>query len=226
MVSTAPTTSSTTVPVADGNWYHVAVTVDRDSLSPVGMFYVNGVHFPAGDFSPLPGLLTNPSPLLMGCSSLDLTECYRGALDEVELFRRVLTPGEIQLMAARRSNGKCKATPTATRPNGHSDAHAHANGDVDANADSDLTSHADADSDVTPACTVVPPPTAMTHWWPLDEQSGTIATDIVNPLTNGTLVNGPLRVPGMVAGGLELRRRQRLCRMYHTIPRSTSARGI
>ena len=42
----------------------------------------------------------------------------------------------------------------------------------------------------------------MTHWWPLDEQSGTTATDIVNPLTNGTHVNGPIPVPGMVAGGL------------------------
>ena len=191
-----------TVPVADGNWYHVAVTVDRDSLSPIGMFYVNGVHFPAGDFSPLPGLLTNPSALLMGCSSLDLTECYRGALDEVELFRRVLTPGEIQLMAVRRSNGKCKATPTATRtPTPTATRTPTPTATWTPTPTATFTPTPTPTATWTPACAVVPPPTAMTHWWPLDEQSGSTATDIVNPLTSGTL-NGPLWVSGMVAGGL------------------------
>ena len=172
--------------VADGtadadNWHHVAVTAKRDSLSPVGMFYVDGVHIAAGDFSPLPGPLTNSSPLVMGCSSLSHNECYRGALDEIELFDRDLGEPEIQAIFHALSSGKCKPTPTPTAT---------------------ATATRTPTPTTTPPCAVVPPPTAMTHWWPLDEQSGTTATDIVNPLTNGTHVNGPIPVPGMVAGGL------------------------
>ena len=71
-----------------GNWHHVAVTAKRDVSPPVGKFYVDGVHIVAGDFSPLPGPLTNSGPLVMGCSSLSHNECYRGALDEIEFFDR------------------------------------------------------------------------------------------------------------------------------------------
>jgi hypothetical protein len=51
------------------------------------------------------------------------------------------------------------------------------------------------------ACT--PPPFNMVAWWPLDEQSGTTATDIVNS-NNGTHINGPVpTASGKVNGALE-----------------------
>jgi len=48
----------------------------------------------------------------------------------------------------------------------------------------------------------VPPPAGMTAWWPLDETSGTTANDLAGVPNNGTHVNGPTPVPGMVAGAL------------------------
>jgi Concanavalin A-like lectin/glucanases superfamily len=55
----------------------------------------------------------------------------------------------------------------------------------------------------------VPPPgippspgLAMVAWYPFDETSGSIAFDITGFANNGTLINGPLRVPGEVAGAL------------------------
>jgi hypothetical protein len=51
------------------------------------------------------------------------------------------------------------------------------------------------------ACT--PPPSNMVGWWPLDEQSGTTATDIVNS-NNGTHMNSPVpTASGKVNGALE-----------------------
>ena len=127
------------------------------SSPPVGKFYVDGAIFRSITSLRLPGLLTNLSPLRLGGSSSSFTDYYRGALDEVELFPRVLTPAEIQGIFLAGSSGKCKC---------------------------------------------VPPPTAMTHWWALDEPSGIIAHDMVNPLTYGTHVNGPVPTPAVVAGGL------------------------
>ena len=103
---TAPTFS--TKFVADEQWHHVAVTVDRDS-STGGKFYVDGAS--AGDFNPMyhSGMLSNAGPLRMGCSSSSFTDFYHGILDEVELFPRVLTPAEIQGIFLTKWNGKCKS---------------------------------------------------------------------------------------------------------------------
>ncbi|MEI2692019.1 MAG: LamG domain-containing protein [Anaerolineae bacterium] len=115
--SIAPGASCTNYPsgafVANGQWRHIAVTVDRSSPTG-GRFYVDGM--PVATFNPTirPGSLTNASPLRMGSRSSSVTGLYRGALDEVELFPRVLTAAEVRSIYLAGSSGKCKGTPTPT----------------------------------------------------------------------------------------------------------------
>jgi hypothetical protein len=52
---------------------------------------------------------------------------------------------------------------------------------------------------VTPSC--VATPVGMTHWWPLDETSGSIANELVFG-ANATEYNAPAHIPGKVAFGL------------------------
>jgi hypothetical protein len=42
----------------------------------------------------------------------------------------------------------------------------------------------------------------MVAWWPFDEGAGSVAGDIAGTPNNGTLVNGPTWIPGMVGGAL------------------------
>jgi hypothetical protein len=116
--SNAPTSSCTNygsgVFVANGQWRHVAVTVERGSTTG-GRFYVDGVHVATFDPTIRLGSLNNTNPLRMGSRSSSVTGPYRGILDEVELFPRVLTPLEVRNIYLARSSGKCKGTaPTAT----------------------------------------------------------------------------------------------------------------
>jgi hypothetical protein len=117
--STAPGASCTNYGsgafVANGQWRHVAVTVDRSSPTG-GRFYVDGAHVATFDPTFRLGSLTNTSPLRMGSRSSTVTGLYRGALDEVELFPRVLTPAEVRSIYLAGRSGKCKtpSTPTAT----------------------------------------------------------------------------------------------------------------
>ncbi len=115
--STAPGASCTNYPsgafVANGQWRHIAVTVDRSSPTG-GRFYVDGVHVATFDPTIRPGSLTNTAPLRMASRSSSVTGLYRGALDEVELFPRVLTPVEVRSLYLAGSSGKCKTPPTPT----------------------------------------------------------------------------------------------------------------
>lgn len=70
--------------VANGQWRHVAVTVDRSSTTG-GRFYVDGVQVATFNPTVRPGSLTNVAPLRLSRSST-VTGLYRGAMDEVELL--------------------------------------------------------------------------------------------------------------------------------------------
>ncbi|MBE2233124.1 MAG: LamG domain-containing protein, partial [Anaerolinea sp.] len=115
--SPAPGASCTNYPsgvfVANGQWRHVAVTVDRSNPTG-GRFYVDGVHVATFNPTNRPGSLTNANPLRMGSRSSSVTGLYRGALDEVELFPRVLSPTEVRRIYLAGSSGKCKRPPTPT----------------------------------------------------------------------------------------------------------------
>jgi len=115
--SPAPGASCTNYPsgvfVANGQWRHVAVTVDRSNPTG-GRFYVDGVHVATFNPTNRPGSLTNANPLRMASRSSSVTGLYRGALDEVELFPRVLSPTEVRRIYLAGSSGKCKRQPTPT----------------------------------------------------------------------------------------------------------------
>lgn len=87
-------------------WTHVAVTVDRDVSTGI-KFYVNGALAPnTGNPLARSGTLTNPRPLRISRRS-DSTNpgFFTGGIDEVEIFRRVLSQQEIQDIMNLR---KCK----------------------------------------------------------------------------------------------------------------------
>jgi Concanavalin A-like lectin/glucanases superfamily len=104
--------SSAQVP-ADGLWHHVAVTVDRGNPAG-GRFYLDGQ--PAGPpFNPTAhaGSLNAAAPFRIGArsaltSSGPVSAVLRGCLDEVEAFRRVLSPDEVLAIYRAGANGKCK----------------------------------------------------------------------------------------------------------------------
>lgn len=95
--------------LANGNWHHIAVTVRRKA--PAGIrWYHNGVLVGIDNPTTRPGSLANASPLRIGARTADspLTGWFEGALDELEIFNRVLLPAEVQGLYKAGPFGKCK----------------------------------------------------------------------------------------------------------------------
>jgi uncharacterized repeat protein (TIGR01451 family) len=98
---------STTV-LTPGNWYHVAVTVDR--TKPFVTFYINGAPdqvagTPTSSFN---ASNTGLALLMGGTYETQLPLACDYVLDEVEIFKRVLTQTEIQSIINAGPSGKCK----------------------------------------------------------------------------------------------------------------------
>ncbi|MGD2071688.1 MAG: LamG domain-containing protein [Gemmatimonadota bacterium] len=95
------------IPIADGAWHHVAVTVDRDA--PDGIrWYLDGEEAgtrrnPRGRTGPL----SNDGALVLGGRSFEASGRWRGELDEVEVFGRVLGVGEVWRIWTAGPEGKC-----------------------------------------------------------------------------------------------------------------------
>jgi len=93
-------------------WTHVAATVKRPS-PPAGVdVYINGAWVWGG--SAVPGNIDNSEALWMGKSRLHtlFNAGFREiAIDELELFNRVLTPQEVQDLYNAGPAGKCKPMP-------------------------------------------------------------------------------------------------------------------
>ena len=103
--------------VSDDCWHHVAVTVQRRNLNGVKL-YVDGVPhtFPTA----LNATLGNTNMLYVASSSEGGGggSFLRGSIDEVEFFRRALTPVEVDRIYRAGSAGKCRTTcyvPSITR---------------------------------------------------------------------------------------------------------------
>lgn len=93
----------------DGNWHHVTVTVRRGGGGQV-RFYLNGglVNVQAG---PITAPLANNSSLFVGAGTAPAPNSFfRGGIDEVEIFNRVLTPAEVFGLWNAQQAGKCKIT--------------------------------------------------------------------------------------------------------------------
>jgi hypothetical protein len=99
--------------LSDGNWHHVAATIDRSS-STGGKLYADGNLVLT--FDPQAGASSPPPPfvgLRIGAAWVT-AQAFLGAIDEVELFDRALSQSEVQALAGSGSSGKCK-TPLPTR---------------------------------------------------------------------------------------------------------------
>lgn len=91
----------------DGAWHHVAVTVERASIGGVKL-YVDGQRVATFDPRPARGDLSTEEPLLIGmhASYPWFQGNFRGGIDEVSLYKRALSPAEIQAIYKARHAGK------------------------------------------------------------------------------------------------------------------------
>jgi len=99
--------SKVKVPI-DDQWHHVAVTVLRNSPTG-GQFYLDGqavgeVFDPTGH----KGSLNAVHPLRVGSRSSSVSALFKGCLDEVEIFSRSLSAGEILDLYNAQHGGICK----------------------------------------------------------------------------------------------------------------------
>jgi len=95
----------------DGKFHHVAVTVQRNSATG-GQIYIDGQVVTTFDPTMCPGDLTNPGPLRIGNHPVPGLPCfYNGLIDEVSLYNRALTAGEITGVYNAGHAGKCPLGP-------------------------------------------------------------------------------------------------------------------
>jgi hypothetical protein len=115
-------TATETLP-DDGQWHHVAATVDR-SESSGGKLYVDGVIVLTFDPTVRPGTLDNAAPLWMGRNHIPPIanpndEWLDGAMDEVRLYKRVLAATEVAYLQGCPPPVPIEAGPFLYPANGH-----------------------------------------------------------------------------------------------------------
>jgi hypothetical protein len=114
-------TYGATKPVpADGGWHHVAVTVDR-FRSSAGRFYLDGAAAGVFDARKHRKSLDSSAPFRVGATTLlPADSFFKGCIDEVAAYSRLLSPSEVQGLAAS-AVGRCRrycTTPGASFPFG------------------------------------------------------------------------------------------------------------
>ncbi len=107
---------ATTGDVADGNWHHVTATVDRDSTTG-GKLYVDGALVLTFNPTARAGSLSNSEEFRIGGRHAIGSANFKGYIDEVELFTRVLTQAEVLALsdASYAGKGKCYANLALTK---------------------------------------------------------------------------------------------------------------
>jgi hypothetical protein len=90
--------------IADGNWHHFAVIVNR-TQNRIDWF-VDGLAMPPNP-NVLAGSLNNTLPLRFGARSFEQSGFWQGQLDELELFNRALDEIEVFTIFDAGSTGKC-----------------------------------------------------------------------------------------------------------------------
>jgi hypothetical protein len=98
----------------NGRWHHVAVTVDRRVGNSTTMgeirWYDDGMYLSSNNPINRPGSLANNSPLRIGTrtAASPLSGWFKGDIDELEIFNRVLSDAEVNSIFSAGSFGKCK----------------------------------------------------------------------------------------------------------------------
>ncbi len=105
--ATGFTTFNSNYSIADGQWHHVAVTVERASTTGL-KFYVDGKVVSTKDPTGRSGSVSNNSVLRIGSRSFTLSGFFNGSLDEIEFFNTALTPVQVYSLFVADSVGKCK----------------------------------------------------------------------------------------------------------------------
>ncbi|TAK67373.1 MAG: T9SS type A sorting domain-containing protein [Bacteroidetes bacterium] len=104
-------TSPSGLELPQGDWVHIAVTVDRDQPDG-GKFYLDGALIETFDPTIRSGDLSNDSALLIGSNypfaPIDYKAPFTGFLDEIEIFNRAITATEVWEIFAAGTSGKCK----------------------------------------------------------------------------------------------------------------------
>jgi len=97
--------------VRDGEFHHVAVTVDRDSATG-GKLYVDGTTVLTFVPTSRSGSLDNNADFLIGGHMDFPGGVFDGEIDELELYNRALSQSEIQAIFNAGIAGKCKVLDT------------------------------------------------------------------------------------------------------------------
>lgn len=93
--------------IADGQWHHVAATVDRNSPNG-GILYVDGWVVLIFDPTIRNRTLDNLAGLKIARGSVNPIQWWIGEIDEVEIFKRAITAAEVQAIYNADNLGKCK----------------------------------------------------------------------------------------------------------------------
>lgn len=105
--------------VVNNVWQHVAVTVSRTSGTPTITFYYNGQALPT-TFTPVSGVMYGgpyqgwPRMDIGHATPLSWSGCvftnrfFTGRIDELQIYKRVLSPGEVYSIWKADQLGKCK----------------------------------------------------------------------------------------------------------------------
>src|SRR5207253_2301142 len=96
---------ATGVDLPFNTWTHLVGTFDGTTFS----FYMNGQLLKTAT-----GTLEQPNTAPLKIGGSDDKATFGGLIDEVEIFNRALTAGEIQSIFTAASAGECKAPPTTT----------------------------------------------------------------------------------------------------------------
>ncbi|MEM9593099.1 MAG: LamG domain-containing protein [Acidobacteriota bacterium] len=111
-ISTGPTSVNSD----DGRWHLIAFTVDRSS-STGHSTYFDGVKRLTANPTIVQGTLSNSSDLIIGnFGSLTSTHYWRGSLDELQIYKRVLSANEIRNIYNRGTSGVCRPPAPAYCP--------------------------------------------------------------------------------------------------------------
>ncbi|MBI3189421.1 MAG: hypothetical protein HYZ33_02115, partial [Ignavibacteriales bacterium] len=95
------------VSVADGNWHHIAITVER--ANPAGLkFYIDGALVSTKNPTARNGSVSNNAVFTIGSRSFQNSGNFNGSIDEVEVFNRALTACQVNALYLADTLGKCK----------------------------------------------------------------------------------------------------------------------